>query len=87
MRQDGSGKYNEVQVHVTLGKANNTDYGTGSGSSGNQKGGYNSQEENTQESPEGSGGDSVPSEEQEGSSQEEDELYKQFKDFFNEYKR
>ena len=87
MRQDGSGKYNEVQVHVTLGKANNTDYGTGSGSSGNQKGGYNSQEENPQESPEGSGGDSVPSEEQEGSSQEEDELYKQFKDFFNEYKR
>ena len=87
MRQDGSGKYNEVQVHVTLGKANNTDYGTGSGSSGNQTGGYNSQEENPQESPEGSGGDSVPSEEQEGSSQEEDELYKQFKDFFNEYKR
>lgn len=87
MRQDGSGKYNEVQVHVTLGKANNTDYGTGSGSSGNQKGGYNSQEEIPQESPEGSGGDSAPSEEQEGSSQEEDELYKQFKDFFNGYKR
>ena len=87
MRQDGSGKYNEVQVHVTLGKANNTDYGTGSGSSGNQKGGYNSQEEIPQESPEGSGGDSAPSEEQQGSSQEEDELYKQFKDFFNGYKR
>lgn len=87
MRQDGSGKYNEVQVHITLGKANNTDYGTGSGSSGNQKGGYNSQEENPQESPEGSGGDSAPSEEQQGSSQEEDELYKQFKDFFNGYKR
>lgn len=87
MRQDGSGKYNEVQVHVTLGKANNTDYGTGSGSSGNQKGGNNSQEEIPQESPEGSGGDSAPSEEQQGSSQEEDELYKQFKDFFNGYKR
>ena len=87
MRQDGSGKYNEVQVHVTLGKANNTDYGTGSGSSGNQKGGYNSQEEIPQENPEGSGGDSAPSEEQQGSSQEEDELYKQFKDFFNGYKR
>ena len=87
MRQDGSGKYNEVQVHVTLGKANNTDYGTGSGSSGNQKGGYNSQEEIPQENPEGIGGDSAPSEEQQGSSQEEDELYKQFKDFFNGYKR
>ena len=87
MRQDGSGKYNEVQVHITLGKANNTDYGTGSGSSGNQKGGNNSQEEIPQESPEGSGGDSAPSEEQQGSSQEEDELYKQFKDFFNGYKR
>lgn len=87
MRQDGSGKYNEVQVHVTLGKANNTDYGTGSGSSGNQKRGNNSQEEIPQESPEGSGGDSAPSEEQQGSSQEEDELYKQFKDFFNGYKR
>ena len=49
MRQDGSGKYNEVQVHVTLGKANNTDYGTGSGSSGNQKRGNNSQEEIPQE--------------------------------------
>ena len=87
MRQDGSGKYNEVQVHVTLGKANNTDYGTGSGSSGNQKRGNNSQEEIPQENPEGSGGDSAPSEEQQGSSQEEDELYKQFKDFFNGYKR
>ena len=87
MRQDGSGKYNEVQVHVTLGKANNTDYGTGSGSSGNQKRGNNSQEEIPQESPEGSGGDLAPSEEQQGSSQEEDELYKQFKDFFNGYKR
>ena len=87
MRQDGSGKYNEVQVHVTLGKANNTDYGTGSGSSGNQKRGNNSQEEIPQENPEGSGGDTAPSEEQQGSSQEEDELYKQFKDFFNGYKR
>ena len=88
MRQDGSGKYNEVQVHVTLGKANNTDYGTGSGSSGNQKRGNNSQEEIPQENPEGSGGDSAPSEEQQGSSSpEEDELYKQFKDFFNGYKR
>ena len=87
MRQDGSGKYNEVQVHVTLGKANNTDYGTGSGSSGNQKRGNNSQEEIPQENPEGSGGDRAPSEEQQGSSQEEDELYKQFKDFFNGYKR
>ena len=88
MRQDGSGKYNEVQVHVTLGKANNTDYGTGSGSSGNQKRGNNSQEEIPQENPEGSGGDTAPSEEQQGSSSpEEDELYKQFKDFFNGYKR
>ena len=88
MRQDGSGKYNEVQVHVTLGKANNTDYGTGSGSSGNQKRRNNSQEEIPQENPEGSGGDTAPSEEQQGSSSpEEDELYKQFKDFFNGYKR
>ena len=88
MRQDGSGKYNEVQVHVTLGKANTTDYGTGSGSSGNQKRGNNSQEEIPQENPEESGGDSAPSEEQQGSSSpEEDELYKQFKDFFNGYKR
>ena len=88
MRQDGSGKYNEVQVHVTLGKANTTDYGTGNGSSGNQKRGNNSQEEIPQENPEGSGGDSAPSEEQQGSSSpEKDELYKQFKDFFNGYKR
>ena len=101
MRQDGSGKYNEVQVHVTLGKANATDYGTsnGSASSGEQQQGGNSQGEAPQgNAPEGNSGDngesSAPSKEQEGKSKgkqrrskEEEDFYKQFQDFFNEYKR
>ena len=77
MRQDGSGKYNEVQVHVTLGKANATDYGTSNGSASGDNG------ESSAPSKEQEG----KSKGKQRRSKEEEDFYKQFQDFFNEYKR
>ena len=82
MRQDGSGKYNEVEVKVVLGKASALSGNTGNnGNSGNapsQNGGQGNQ--NTPEETE-------PSTENGNGSTEEENPFKSFQDFFNEYKR
>ena len=82
MRQDGSGKYNEVEVKVVLGKASALSGNTGNnGNSGNapsQNGGQGNQ--NTPEETE-------PSTENENGSTGEENPFNSFQDFFNEYKR
>jgi len=82
MRQDGSGKYNEVEVKVVLGKASALSGNTGNnGNSGNvpsQNGGQGNQ--NTPEETE-------PSTENGNGSTGEENPFKSFQDFFNEYKR
>lgn len=82
MRQDGSGKYNEVEVKVVLGKASALSGNTGNnGNSGNapsQNGGQGNQ--NTPEETE-------PSTENGNGSAGEENPFKSFQDFFNEYKR
>lgn len=82
MRQDGSGKYNEMEVKVVLGKASALSGNTGNnGNSGNapsQNGGQGNQ--NTPEETE-------PSTENGNGSTEEENPFKSFQDFFNEYKR
>ena len=82
MRQDGSGQYNEVEAKVVLGKASALSGNTGNnGNSGNapsQNGGQGNQ--NTPEETE-------PSTENGNGSTEEENPFKSFQDFFNEYKR
>ena len=82
MRQDGSGKYNEVEVKVVLGKASALSGNNGNnGNSGNapsQNGGQGNQ--NTPEETE-------PSTENGNGSTGEENPFKSFQDFFNEYKR
>ena len=82
MRQDGSGKYNEVEVKVVLGKASALSGNSGNnGNSGNapsQNGGQGNQ--NTPEETE-------PSTENGNGSTGEENPFKSFQDFFNEYKR
>lgn len=82
MRQDGSGKYNEVEVKVVLGKASALSGNTGNnGNSGNapsQNGG-----QGNQNTPEETG----PSTENGNGSTGEENPFKSFQDFFNEYKR
>ena len=82
MRQDGSGKYNEMEVKVVLGKASALSGNTGNnGNSGNapsQNGGQGNQ--NTPEETE-------PSTENGNGSTGEENPFKSFQDFFNEYKR
>ena len=81
MRQDGSGKYNEVEVKVVLGKASALSGNTGNnGNSGNapsQNGGQGNQ--NTPEETE-------PSTENGNGSTGEENPFKSFQDFFNEEK-
>ena len=82
MRQDGSGQYNEVEAKVVLGKASALSGNTGNnGNSGNapsQNGGQGNQ--NTPEETE-------PSTENGNGSTGEENPFKSFQDFFNEYKR
>ena len=82
MRQDGSGKYNEMEVKVVLGKASALSGNIGNnGNSGNapsQNGGQGNQ--NTPEETE-------PSTENGNGSTGEENPFKSFQDFFNEYKR
>ena len=79
MRQDGSGKYNEVEVKVVLGKASALSGNTGNnGNAPSQNGGQGNQ--NTPEETE-------PSTENGNGSTEEENPFKSFQDFFNEYKR
>ena len=82
MRQDGSGQYNEVEAKVVLGKASALSGNSGNnGNSGNapsQNGGQGNQ--NTPEETE-------PSTENGNGSTGEENPFKSFQDFFNEYKR
>ena len=79
MRQDGSGKYNEMEVKVVLGKASALSGNNGnSGNAPSQNGGQGNQ--NTPEETE-------PSTENGNGSTGEENPFKSFQDFFNEYKR
>lgn len=87
MRQDGTGKYNEVEATVTLGKSPAPN---GNGDAGNS--GDAPSENNTEESQEGASNDGNPEyRNKSGSENNEnnggDNPFKSFQDFFNEYKR
>lgn len=99
MRQDGSGKYNEVELSVTLGKASALQSGNGSkganpytngegnapGSSGGESGG------NGDNGSVGNDGNNQQNEDNGNSGSDrdssEDDPFKSFQDFFNEYRR
>ena len=87
MRQDGTGKYNEVEATVTLGKSPAPN---GNGDAGNS--GEAPSENNTEESQEGaSNGENPEYRNKNGNESNEknegDDPFKSFQDFFNEYKR
>ena len=87
MRQDGTGKYNEVEVTVTLGKSPAPN---GNGDAGNS--GDAPSENNTEESQEGASNGENPeyrnkSGNENNEKNEGDNPFKSFQDFFNEYKR
>lgn len=87
MRQDGTGKYNEVEATVTLGKSPAPN---GNGDAGNS--GDAPSENNTEESQEGASNDGNPEyRNKNGNESNEknggDNPFKSFQDFFNEYKR
>lgn len=87
MRQDGTGKYNEVEATVTLGKSPAPN---GNGDAGNS--GDAPSENNTEESQEGtSNGENPEYRNKNGNESNEknggDNPFKSFQDFFNEYKR
>lgn len=82
MRQDGSGKYNEVEVKVVLGKASALSGNTGNnGNSGNAP--SQNGDQGNQNTPE----ETEPSTENGNGSTGEVNPFKSFQDFFNEYKR
>ena len=87
MRQDGTGKYNEVEATVTLGKSPAPN---GNGDAGNS--GDAPSENNTEESQEGASNGENPeyrnkSGNENNEKNEGDNPFKSFQDFFNEYKR
>ena len=87
MRQDGTGKYNEVEATVTLGKSPAPN---GNGDAGNS--GDAPSENNTEESQEGASNDGNPEDRNKSGNENnekngEDNPFKSFQDFFNEYKR
>ena len=87
MRQDGTGKYNEVEVTVTLGKSPAPN---GNGDAGNS--GDAPSENNTEESQEGASNGENPEYRNKNGNESnekngEDNPFKNFQDFFNEYKR
>ena len=87
MRQDGSGKYNEVEATVTLGKSPAPN---GNGDAGNS--GDAPSENNTEESQEGALNDGNPEDRNKSGNENNennggDNPFKSFQDFFNEYKR
>ena len=106
MRQDGSGKYNEVEATVTLGKAAalNGNVGSGNAQNGNSGNSGNVPSENGSEDSQGGSSNDGTSEygnnnqgnngnnnrnnngNDEGKSGD-DNPFKSFQDFFNEYKR
>lgn len=87
MRQDGTGKYNEVEATVTLGKSPAPN---GNGDAGNS--GDAPSENNTEESKEGASNGENPEDRNKSGNENnekngEDNPFKSFQDFFNEYKR
>ena len=87
MRQDGTGKYNEVEATVTLGKSPAPN---GNGDAGNS--GDAPSDNNTEESQEGAlNGENPEYRNKNGNEGNEkngeDNPFKSFQDFFNEYKR
>ena len=87
MRQDGTGKYNEVEATVTLGKSPALN---GNGDAGNS--GDTPSENNTEESQEGALNDGNPEDRNKSGNENNeknggDNPFKSFQDFFNEYKR
>lgn len=87
MRQDGTGKFNEVEATVTLGKSPAPN---GNGDAGNS--GDAPSENNTEESQEGALNDGNPEDRNKSGSENNeknggDNPFKSFQDFFNEYKR
>ena len=87
MRQDGPGKYNEVEATVTLGKSPAPN---GNGDAGNS--GDAPSENNTEESQEGASNGENPEYRNKNGNENnekngEDNPFKSFQDFFNEYKR
>ena len=87
MRQDGTGKYNEVEATVTLGKSPAPN---GNGDAGNS--GDAPSENNTEESQEGTLNDGNPEDRNKSGNENNeknggDNPFKSFQDFFNEYKR
>ena len=87
MRQDGTGKYNEVEATVTLGKSPAPN---GNGDAGNS--GDTTSENNTEESQEGALNDGNPEDRNKSGNENNeknggDNPFKSFQDFFNEYKR
>lgn len=87
MRQDGTGKYNEVEATVTLGKSPAPN---GNGDAGNS--GDAPSENNTEESQEGALNDGNPEDRNKSGNENNeknggDNPFKSFQDFFNEYKR
>ena len=87
MRQDGTGKYNEVEATVTLGKSPAPN---GNGDAGNS--GDAPSENNTEESQEGASNDGNPEDRNKSGNENNennggDNPFKSFQDFFNEYKR
>ena len=99
MRQDGSGKYNEVEATVTLGKAAALNGNAGSGNAPSENGsedsqggssndgtseyGNNNQGNNGNNNRNNNGNDERNNNGKSG----EDNPFKSFQDFFNEYKR
>ncbi len=92
-RQDGSGKYQEVEVDVTLGS--NPSASSDSGSTDNSQSNSNSDSQNPFQKGNGQNDDSGNSgNDQNGSDQGQgsgngnnDELWKEFQKFFNQYQR
>ena len=87
MRQDGTGKYNEVEATVTLVKSPAPN---GNGDAGNS--GDVPSENNTEESQEGASNGENPEYRNKNGNESnekngEDNPFKSFQDFFNEYKR
>lgn len=87
MRQDGTGKFNEVEATVTLGKSPAPN---GNGDAGNS--GDAPSENNTEESQESALNDGNPEDRNKSRNENNeknggDNPFKSFQDFFNEYKR
>lgn len=99
MRQDGSGKYNEVELSVTLGKASALQSGNGSKGTNPYSGGESKAPDssdgdngnNGDNGNSGNGGDSQQDEDSGNSGSDRDSTendpFKSFQDFFNEYRR